>query len=205
MALLLLIFAISGIYNIISDAAKRDCPDDIENAEDFCVRNYISIMTIANKRDQKGLLETQLILNLITVIIIMFFFHFLRYQFRKINAQADDETTTPSDYTLRVDGIPAATSDQKLKEWFERLHDANNPVEVKKINRAYQILEYIQTIKRKQALMLRLKKTTDQAEIERIKKDMEPIDLKIQAMKNEKLQYTQTAFVTLHKAQRNEF
>jgi hypothetical protein len=202
MGLLFLIFCISGIFNLISDAVKRDCPENTENVEDFCNRNFISILTIANKRDQTGLLETQLILNLITVIAIMFFFHFLRYQFRKINNQADDQTTTPSDYTLRVDGIPIETTDQQIKEWVENFSEENMKVEVRKINRSYQILEYIQTYKKKQTLSLRLNKAKVQAEIEQIKQELEAVDAKINAMKSEKLQYTPTAFITLKQAQR---
>ena len=62
----------SGMFNLISDIAAKNCASDIEGVAQFCVKNYISIMTIANKRDRVDLLKAQVILNLVTVILSLF-------------------------------------------------------------------------------------------------------------------------------------
>jgi hypothetical protein len=76
-SLLLLFFLITGLYNLITDAESNDC-SEISNDSNYCDQNYIISFTIANKRDHDILLQVQPILNIIVVIMSLFFFQYLR-------------------------------------------------------------------------------------------------------------------------------
>ena len=88
---------VSGIYNLVTNIIEGDCTSQDSTSESvYCLKGYILSFTLPNKRDNKDLLTAQLALNLATVIVIMIFFHYLRYKFRETEIKADDATITPS-------------------------------------------------------------------------------------------------------------
>jgi len=183
--LLVSVFFISGLFNIITNFDGNDCPaeEHEDDSDSFCRQGIILKFALSNKRDHPGLLNTTLILNMSSVVVIILFFHFLRYQFRKAETIVDAETVTPSDYTLELKGVDPSMSDEAIISWLQGFGTTKNPVEVVKINRAYNIKTYIQLIKEKELLLKKKVKdeqnnvNTDQmcARIEEIEKSLEEV------------------------------
>jgi len=56
-------------------------------------------------------------LDLVVVILMVLFFHFIRYKLRKIHLDSDQRTLTPGDYTIKLTSCPTeiAKSDEVVK------------------------------------------------------------------------------------------
>lgn len=183
--LLLSVFLISGLFNLITNFHANDCPEEDPDSatSSFCRQGVILKFAISNKRDHFGLLNTTLILNLSSVVVIIFFFHFLRYQFRKAETIVDSETVTPSDYALELKGVDPSMTEEAIKNWLQGFGTAKNPVEVVKVNRAYNIKTYVRLIKEKESLLKKKAKydqnneNTDQicARIDEIERSLEDL------------------------------
>lgn len=197
--------AIAGVYNIISDIIGEDCDPPVDDSQ-FCVRNYVAIMHIANKRDHSVLLRVQLILHLITTVAVMLFFHFIRYRVRKVSIDADDRTVTPSDFTLKIDGIPPGVTDEELLKWIKSFEVEGKPdkvFEVQKITRAYKILHYLHLFGQKNHVKNSIEKEKDAQKKEELITKLKDINEKLKEEKKS-IQPTHVAFVAYKKAQRNK-
>ncbi len=198
--LLVVILAVSGVFNIVSNIVGEDCDKAVDDSQ-FCVRNYVSILHIANKRNHEGLLRAQLILHLIITVVVMLFFHLIRYRVRKISVDADDRTVTPSDFTVRLEGIPAGTTDEELRTWIQGFETNKNKIEIEKITRAYKILEYIRKFSRKSHIQSHIKKEHDKTKKEELKKQLQQVQEEIKEEKKN-MQPTHVAFVACKSAKR---
>jgi len=116
------------------------------------LKGYIISFALSNKRDNDKLLQGQMVLNMLTVIIIMVFFHVLRYHFRKMEIQADIMTSTPSDFTIEVDNLPLKATNQEIEEWIMKFSNERQPLNIKRIVRTYDINQYIKLVNRKKEL-----------------------------------------------------
>jgi len=199
--LLTVILAIGGVYNIVTNIIGDGCEDAVDESQ-FCVLNYVSVLNIANKRDDQVLLRIQLILHLITTIVVMLFFHFIRWKVRKLAIEADDKTVTPSDFTCMIEGIPPGVTDNKLEEWLEKFGEDGFPIKVEKITRAYKILHYLNLYSQKKHLKDQLEKETSEDKKKEITKKINQV---ITDIKQEKMgiQPTHVAFVAFKTASRN--
>jgi len=151
--LLVLFLAVSGIFNIVTNYTGDDCsPTDDGLGSAYCVKGYILSYTLPNKREDEKNLRIQLYLNLATVIIIMVFFHIMRYSFRKTAVAADDKTVTPSDYTVAIEGIPSDASNEDIAEWLKNLNVSKIPIKIERIIRPYQLGSYLQLVAKHQNL-----------------------------------------------------
>mgnify|MGYP006976757789 FL=1 len=91
---LCVLLVISGMFNIITNYSSADCAQiSNKNILQFCYQDYVTIFTIANKKDHKGLLNTQLILNLIAILAVLIFFYIMRYKFNKAIENLDRKST----------------------------------------------------------------------------------------------------------------
>ncbi len=195
--LLLSIFVISGLFNIITNFHGDDCPavEESETSDSFCRQGIILKFAISNKRNHFGLLNTTLILNLSSVVVIILFFHFLRYQFRKAETIVDAETVTPSDYTLELKGVDPSMSDEAIINWLQGFATAKNPVEVVKINRAYNIKVYVRLIKEKEALLKKkLKDDQNNVNTDQICARIQEIERSLDEIRKQKLEATHVVF-----------
>jgi hypothetical protein len=154
--LLLIVFCISGIYNIVSSEKTNDC-DATSLAGSYCVQGYILSYAVPNKRNHPHQLMIQQALNLVSVIIIMIFFHYIRYVFRKTEIQADDETITPSDYTCVFENIDPTTKEGEFRKWLTDIGKKDNvDLKIVKVNKSYAITEYIKLRNRETVLSKKL-------------------------------------------------
>jgi hypothetical protein len=204
--LLTMMFVISGFYNMISSAAADDCPANDDDTtvstgkNNLCVQDFILKFSIANKKDDTGLLTGQMVLNLITVIAMGVFFQYMRFQLRKLHIDADDKTVTPSDYTIRITGLNPELSDQEIKEWIEGLNTEERPVKCIKIHRTFDVAEYVELRKKMDVLeTLRVhsfqfeRKNTITAEVKQTLSELE-------RMRSSGLKPTDTVLITFDMA-----
>jgi len=155
--LLALLFAFSGMFNLLTNINTGDCVSN-ENSPGFCIKDYITVMTIANKKDLAVSLRAQLYLNLGTVLIIITFLHYMRYKMRKTVKEINDKTTNPSDYALKLTRIPENFTNSDIKAWFEGFSSQKTPIKVVKIVRTYNIKSINQLEADKKALIKKYQK-----------------------------------------------
>lgn len=212
--MLVLTMLISGIYNLVTNSISDGCAPKTLPAEIieevYCVQGYILSYAIPNKRGESNYLLAQAAVNLGVVVAIMFFFHYIRYRFRKTEVEADDKTITPSDYTIVIEGLPPATTNKQIVDWIKTFQTESMPLIVEKIIRPFDINEYIKLTSQRNAIL----KDEEQHEkpkahamsaSEKKKKDAQfkEIEDKLTALKQEGvLQKCPVAYVTFRTAAR---
>lgn len=204
---MVIILVISGIYNIITTVTSSNCGDTgtADNEEQFCTEGFIGSFTIANKSNNIGSLTAQLALNLCTVVAVTLFFHILRFQFRKMVIDVDNETITPSDFTLILKGVPPLINDDEIIKWMESLATEKNSVEVKKINRSYDIKNYIHYTEKKMSLVKKRDwqvYKNDTLQIRLLEEKIEEVEKNLEELRKSKFVHTEIAFVTFKTALR---
>ncbi len=194
--LFLLMFIISGLYSIITNVVSKDCSHVEEGNDSYCIRDFKTMFSIANKRNKEGLLKAQLSVNLVVLIGIILFFHYIRYQFRKVIVVEDLELT-PSDYTLRLDRVKASDDNVTLVNSFESLSTPEQKINVVKLTRTYKITEFIHACKRINQLNKLIEKAKDPIKKEMLTMELNEITKRKEELKNQPLEYGDVAFVTL--------
>jgi hypothetical protein len=196
--ILSIILATSGMFNLIANLSNENCRPE-GNADKFCTEDYISYTTIANSRDKPATLKTQIFLNFLTVVALILFVQFMRYRMRKIAIDVDDLTTTPSDYTVILEGVPTNITDRQLKDWLYKFETPENHLEIEKVIRTWEIKDFVKTEKLKTEIQQRLAQPNVKAkeyehQLKEIERDLRRIKRK-QAL-------TPVAFVIFKRAQR---
>jgi len=196
--LLLLTFITGGVYNFLTNMKGGGCVDTANI--DYCIEDFITKYAIANKRNKPDQLQLQLWFNLGAILVIIVFFHYIRYELRRTEIEVDDKTVTPADYAVRVSGVPETVQDPELKEWIEKFGTAEKPIKVRKITRSYNLCEYVQYTAAIDDLANRDCKSQDQDEKLILREELKENYLKLKALKTEKLKYTPESFVTFETA-----
>jgi len=210
--MLFLIFIVGGAFNLVTNVVQGDCEStNVQTANTpYCVKGYILSFTIPNKRDHDDYLRVQLALNLATVVVIMFFFHYLRYQFRKTEIEADDRIVSPPDYTVMIEGIPPEATNEEVEAWIKNLGKKGNmELNVMRIVRSYAIDAYLQLLKKnrnlvKQKNMLRNKQgkfePVDEATIKDIDSQINDVASQLTDLKKVGIKRCSILFVTFKTA-----
>jgi len=205
---LLVIFFGLGIFNIITNAISHDCgpASDDPQATLYCIEDYISIFSVANKRNNEYALQVSLVLSFVTVVMIILFFHYIRYQIRKTKVEADDRTISPSDYTLKLIGVSSDISNQDIKEWIESFATSDQPIKVEKVIRSYDIYDLIKLMKNREEL-IHEKEAAGADSASSFDSKIEDLTQQINKYKDQKIKDAQTpvAFVILDTAHQTDF
>ena len=202
--LLAIIIAVAGAYNFITNAAGEDCDYHGEAAATaFCNEGIVLSFSLANKRDDLPKIRAQLVLNLASVVCIIFFLHFIRFKVRKATKQADVRTITPADYTLVLKNVQPDTTDEKIRSTVEDLASEKNPVQVVKIVRAYNITEYVVLRRERVELKEQREMAMDPEELRRVEDLLEENKQRMLKYKSG-LEYATVAYVTFAYAARKE-
>jgi hypothetical protein len=205
--LLLIIFILSGFFNIITNVASGDCEEKgtkiSDNDPRLCAKDFITIFTIANKKDHDDLIASQASLNLIALLIMLAYFHYMRIDFRHIVLKEDMEDT-PSDYTLRIDGLrddnKSEWTNKDIQKFFNELFKGKDAVHVVSIVRTFKISEYVRSKVRLERYRSKLNSTkakyeSDDAsrkkEIEEKMKEIEKMDEKKKEIEMKKIQISE--------------
>lgn len=180
----------------------KDCSSQVnDKIDESCNTSFILRFALNNKRDDLKLLSVTLILNFASVIAIIIFFHFIRYQFRKAEKNVDNETVTPSDYTLEIKGVEPTMSDKEIMSWLKRFEKRNNPLNIVKINRTFNITKYVQQSQQRDRLMKKQAKHYDnQNKSNAISHEINQIEAYFETFKRKKLEPTPVVYVIFQTA-----
>lgn len=92
--------------------------------------------------------QWQSILHIVYMILILFAYSIGKRVISKQELKIDVLTITPKDYTVHVYGLPLDTTEEQVKELFEKYgrHD-KKPATVVKVNFPYKIREYVENLR----------------------------------------------------------
>lgn len=138
---LLIIFCISGIFNLASNNYGENCysQEEIDNfakiansinnpslADYFttkeCLLGWTTRLSIGNKRASESNLTAQRWLNFVTILVLIVYFQIMRRNQRNMDKVLDESLTTPGDFTIMAvnikKGLPIDYDDE-IKAFFE--------------------------------------------------------------------------------------
>lgn len=135
--MLILLFCISGVFNIVTNYLGNFCATPEEDMKQVsklpgrklgeeqqaeCHYNWAHIFSMANKKDRPEFISIQAYLNLAVSFAIMMSLMLFRRSQRQIDIEIDASQATPSDYTIMVKNIPKMRKEnyeEYLKKLFE--------------------------------------------------------------------------------------
>ncbi|KAL4496206.1 hypothetical protein ABPG72_012943 [Tetrahymena utriculariae] len=108
------LFFLNGLYGLLTNGAFGTAcltQDEINNLSheiqnDQCYSNWVTVVSLGNKSEQKVLLEIQSYLNLISIFIIILLFQRFRLKQRQIDIDCDENDVQANDYTILCSNIP---------------------------------------------------------------------------------------------------
>lgn len=159
--ILIVLFLLSGLYGIITNASGGDCRTEAELSASVkdkpnptsllsdlmtseCLLSYVSQYSLANKRNDGDSMEVQNWLNFVTVIVFIVFLHIFRWRQRVMASICDERDTSASDYTICVENLPRGLAIdylKELKEFIEGQVIPNQKIEVFKVDLTYDLHE----------------------------------------------------------------
>ena len=131
-----IVFAIMNIFKVVKNLDGAACFSE-------CSRDWITVPSSANYQ----LLGVFAVDTNERTWMFVFFVAFWLYlagikvYFRKLDKEIDAKTDVPSDWTLRVSGLPKDESADDIKKYFERNFQSDN-IQVHKVSLTYHIEEY---------------------------------------------------------------
>lgn len=136
----------------------------IINDKAFCIGGGMLSLTLANKRYNEKAMLIQSCLNVVSVMIVIFVLHLLRYELRKMDNICDDLSISPADYSIIVKNIP--TIGNSIDYYDELFKLFSKYGTVKQVNLCFDIdelsdldKEIKELIKHKQSSLITLQKT----------------------------------------------
>ncbi|EAR99889.2 calcium-activated chloride channel protein (macronuclear) [Tetrahymena thermophila SB210] len=163
--LTLMLFLTSGFFNLFTNIYYGDqCSNSYQakQAVDYkytCQSNWITILTVGNKKNETTLLQIQDILNMATVCVVVLCFQYFRYYIRKIDTVTDIIDISAEDYTMLVKEIPVIQNPtsgnylEDLKIFLQQNLIENAYTSVSKINFSYNLVEFKAIQKKKDAII----------------------------------------------------
>jgi len=201
--LLVTILMISGLYNMYTNYVSKDCADPttigIITEDLCCTQNLVSDLSLASKKDHPDQRAFQIQLNLLTIIALIIYCQSLRYKVRKMNEEVAETKVSPADYTVMFTEMPTdshheLSKDEGLKKWLEAMGTPENPIQVKKINRSYDVEEFLRCAHKQEKLDL--KKKSGEISIHQAETQYRQLDEKMEQMESEGFKRTGIIFVS---------
>lgn len=145
--ILLIVTCFASIYQIIQNYSGNMCRilEGLSlSSEDQCTASLITRMATTNREITKPDQATSVI-NLVLVIVLMFFAQFYRRKQNKLIYETDKSDVNVSDYSIFVNNIPLTSKSDDVKEYFAGLAaKLHVPLEIEKINMCYNVRPYKQ-------------------------------------------------------------
>lgn len=193
----LTIFAGSGLYNVYSSYNGTSCYElseiprpvtkDFFNTE--CLRDHVNTLTMANKRLDDFSMDTQEVLNLCTVIILIILLQYLRKIQREMALLCDEKIISASDFTARVSNMPlvypkGTSMAEDIKIFFRYKALPGRILNVQKVNLCYDVSEKLELSDELEELILEKKQLEAEANPEKEHK-IRKLNDKLQEKKDE--------------------
>ncbi|KRX05998.1 hypothetical protein PPERSA_01076 [Pseudocohnilembus persalinus] len=94
-----------GSYNFFSNGYLNGCTDE-QFSQNQCERNWISIFSLPNKRFNTEFNDLQEILDLFSIVALIFMLQFFRKNQNQIAYEADNMDISQQDYSIIIKGLP---------------------------------------------------------------------------------------------------
>lgn len=184
-----------------------------------CAYDWINYISLANKLDNEESHDIQGYFSIVTELIIIIILMYFRKHQRRINATVDEQTNTPSDYTIIITGIPTNLQcdyTAELKNLFENYLKNGKSYKVEKVNLVFNIHEIEKmehqlkkNIEKKKKILEESNFDYDRKDILELEKNFEEIEEKVEKLKehyvktNEK--FAGIAFISFSTEDGNSF
>ena len=107
-----------GIAGISINVGK-DKAEQWDRETSFVVKTSIGNHGVLRDEYRKGSVTSQVVLNLILMILIFLGSIVLRYFQQKVISDIDEKNLTPSDFGVMVTGLPLNKTQEEVEEWFK--------------------------------------------------------------------------------------
>lgn len=191
---LVIFFLITGIYGFVKNSLGNNCDEKYHQ----CSVNEIMQFSYFNNA-YKDTDSAFVILNIVaTVVLTVFTWNFRRYH-ELTEDELDRSLLSPSDFTFMVEKIPLFEKESDIKSFFEHYSQAFK-INVLKINKAYQIGDYVylkrkkEELSKKQAEVISKSDNKKILQIEELQRKIEIMEKEFEEIENK---FTGVAFVTV--------
>lgn len=180
-----------GIYSTINFTSGDYCMTKEEEEPGYCGARWKTQVSAGNTAfwDFNGYEKAFATLLYFSLFFTrMIFFRMARKQDNEI----DEDLTTPSDFTVKISGLPMDITKKEIVEIFSQLkHKDGKQVKIQKINLAYRIGEFIENAKLRinYSRQLSIEKEKEDKDEEKIKELQKKLDQTVK-----KLQQIQKKF-----------
>ncbi len=171
-------FCLINVIKAISNISKGFCKSDQKAyllLGHQCVRDWVTVHSVVNysifAED-----TTEKAWMLVFWIVYALVLSICKVYIKRTNKSVDVMNDTPADWTLMVKGMPQSEPIEAIKRNFEQYGappGKNIPCYVKKINRAYNLDEYLKQEKKVNKLKTELKKIRDDELQEAVKNKLQ--------------------------------
>lgn len=123
----LIIFLISGLYNILTNLSVDDCKSGkFVIIGNICNPTWWVRMSLVNKLSSEIFENGQDITNLISVILCVLFLQICRYLQRKEAFECDKKVISATDYSIVVENLPQNCKISEIRLFFETCLENTN-------------------------------------------------------------------------------
>lgn len=163
----------SGWFNIATNYMSNNCSsltdpssnsDSSEGNSVYCVADWVTIFSLANKTNNKNINTIQHYLNFICLIAVILFMLYHRKQQKELFLQVRWKEITPADYTIAIKNLPNNIGIKELEINLKDFFQTINPLhayDVQNISFCYDLTErnnlfktYELLLKSKRALVI---------------------------------------------------
>lgn len=168
------------------------------NHDDQCSKNEITNFSYFNNAYSEIDIVFVILNIVVTVILTVFTWYFRRYH-ELTEDELDRSLLSPSDFTFMVEKIPLFEKEDDIKRFFENYSEAIK-INVRTINKAYQIGDYVyfrrkkEELSRKQAEILSDSDNKKIGQIEELQRKIEIMEKDFEDIENK---FTGVAFITV--------
>ena len=171
--LLAILFVSSSCYNMVTNYQGSDClsHSSIEKhlnkakSNKICVKNNVTIFTLANKMTNQDVIKFQSKLAILTYILVMITLFIFRKIQRQINNDVDEKQITAGDYSIILKNFPNYLKNYNYEKEVKEIVEKCVPgveIVVCNVNLAYDVTEITAIDSKIDSIVEEKKKILDQ-------------------------------------------
>jgi len=191
-------FLIFGLFAVYSFYQGQYCSSE----ENDCPNEVLYKITFANILDDPMAHGHRFLdlLSFILLIVMICYSQLIAYKHEKIANEIDMHNDTPSDYAIRIRGIPIGDTQGKLEDRLKKVFDGYG-LNIVKVVVVYDVKRYIKVVRRWERIKLEINAENDPQEKEELQKESEMLSNEIRKTLQEgkiKVKTTGNAFLILN-------
>ena len=148
--------SVTGLYFCVT--TEVDDPEDRWTEERFGILRT-SIGTVARSiQVQDRVVIIMLSLHIMTIIAISFLYRHFRVRQKRLIAEVDKESITPSDFTVMLTNLPNVLTEEELQKYIEDTVEPTLRGQIVYITFAYRCNSFIEFSRKHQSLIQALRR-----------------------------------------------